>query len=43
METAIIFWKVFRLKKLEAIAKIRDKENKILFTSFLILEWSLQN
>ena len=29
-----------RLKTLEAIAKIRDKENKIL--SFIILEWSLQ-
>jgi hypothetical protein len=31
-----------RLKTLEAIAKIRDKENKILSTSFIILEWSLQ-
>ena len=31
-----------RLKTLEAIAKIRDKENKILSTSFITLEWSLQ-
>ena len=30
------------LKTLEAIAKIKDKENKILSASFINLEWSLQ-